>query len=528
MSEHTGSRKETDRFDGKEAALWQWSLCTLLFVLATILALYRETVGAMITIWARSETFTHGFLILPISLWLIWRMRHSLIGLVPRANIWMLPLIGMAGVAWLLGEMAAVGVLSQFAVVVMVVLAAPAILGLTIAREMVFPLGFLFFAVPFGEFFMPQLMQWTADMTILGLRWSGIPVYQEGLSFVIPSGNWSVVEACSGVRYLIASLVVGTLFAYLNYHSLKRRLIFVGVSLVVPIAANWIRAYMIVMLGHLSGNKLAAGVDHLIYGWLFFGFVIMILFWIGARWREDVRNAEAIGFAVDRPSFAVSSRGLNFLAAGLAVLVFVSPWPLVEWMGRRNVPADISVVHEIEESPGWTGSRENFVGLMPRYENASANLTRTFTRNGQKVGLVIAYYRNQGEHRKMISSDNVLVTSRDEHWRHIASDSRKIVVDGQSQDVRTTELWGKTDSSRLMVWQWYWINGRLTSSDYLAKAYTAFYRLFGQGDDSAAIVVYTAMRDNDIGAAEALLQEFVEAQGVAIGRALQKTRDSHD
>ena len=44
---------------------------------------------------------------------------------------------------------------------------------------------------------------------------------------------------------------------------------------------------MIVMIGHLSGNKLAVGVDHLIYGWLFFGFVILIMFWIGARWRED-------------------------------------------------------------------------------------------------------------------------------------------------------------------------------------------------------------------------------------------------
>jgi len=39
----------------------------------------------------------------------------------------------------------------------------------------------------------------------------------------------------------------------------------------VPIIANWLRAYMIVMIGHLSGNKLAVGVDHLIYGWLFFG-----------------------------------------------------------------------------------------------------------------------------------------------------------------------------------------------------------------------------------------------------------------
>ena len=96
-----------------------------------------------------------------------------------------------------------------------------------------------------------------------------------------------MVEACSGVRYLIASVMVGTLFAYLTYQSLARRIAFVAVSFLVPVLANWLRAYMIVMLGHLSGNKLAVGVDHLIYGWVFFGVVMLLMFWIGARWRED-------------------------------------------------------------------------------------------------------------------------------------------------------------------------------------------------------------------------------------------------
>ena len=40
-------------------------------------------------------------------------------------------------------------------------------------------------------------------------------------------------------------------------------------SIVVPIVANGGRAYMIVMIGHLSGMKLAVGADHLVYGWVF-------------------------------------------------------------------------------------------------------------------------------------------------------------------------------------------------------------------------------------------------------------------
>ena len=87
-----------------------------------------------------------------------------------------------------------------------------------------FPLAFLFFAIPFGGFMLPWLMEMTADFTVSALRLSGVPVYREGMSFLIPSGAWSVVEACSGLRYLIASFMVGTLYAYLTYRSPRRRL----------------------------------------------------------------------------------------------------------------------------------------------------------------------------------------------------------------------------------------------------------------------------------------------------------------
>ena len=216
----------------------------VIFALSVILLVYRETAWSMVEIWRRSETFTHGFLVPPITLWLIWRIRNKIALIAPRPNALALVALAVTGFVWLLGELATVSVLSQFALTTMLAVTVPAVLGLSVARSVAFPLAFLYFAVPFGEFAMPQLMEWTANFTVLGLRLTGIPVFREGLHFVIPSGNWSVVEACSGVRYIIASLTVGTLFAYLNYHSLKRRLIFVGVAFLVPVIANWIRAYL--------------------------------------------------------------------------------------------------------------------------------------------------------------------------------------------------------------------------------------------------------------------------------------------
>jgi exosortase A len=281
----------------------------------------------MVLVWSRSETFTHGFLVPPIVMWLVWRKRLEIVTYSPRSTFRFLIVAAAVGFVWLLGDLVAIHAVTQLAFVTLLILAVPTVVGWPIARLIIFPLGFLYFAVPIGEFVMPQLMEWTANFTILALRMSGIPVYREGLQFVIPSGHWSVVEACSGVRYLIASLTVGTLFAYLNYRSVKRRFLFVIVSILVPIVANWMRAYMIVMLGHLSGNKLAVGVDHLIYGWVFFGIVIMLMFMIGARWSEPDTPAGSGAMAshlAPQPASASTAAGF-WVAASCYALVVAAP-----------------------------------------------------------------------------------------------------------------------------------------------------------------------------------------------------------
>ena len=232
---------------------WPRTLLLLLATIAWVLFWYWDTAQAMVAIWARSDTYAHAFVVPPISLWLIWRKRKELALLTPEPTLWFILPIGATAFFWLMGELTAVNALTQFALVATLILAIISILGPRVSRAIAFPLAFLLLSVPVGDFMLPKLMEWTAWFTILALRASGIPVYQEGLQFVIPSGNWSVVEACSGIRYIIASVTVGTLFAYLNYVSLRRRLIFIAISFIVPVFANWLRAYMIVMIGHLSG-----------------------------------------------------------------------------------------------------------------------------------------------------------------------------------------------------------------------------------------------------------------------------------
>lgn len=522
MNELAGREAAVTTEDGERVLARQWlfSLVAMALALLAILLLYRETALDIAQIWMRSETFTHGVLVPPISLWLIWRLRDNLARLTPRAAPWSMLALAAVGFAWLLGELATVGALAQFALVTMLVLAVPAILGWPVARRIAFPLAFLYFAVPFGEFALPQLMEWTASFTVLGLRLSGIPVYREGLHFIIPSGSWSVIEACSGVRYLIASLCVGTLFAYLNYRSLRRRLVFVAISFVVPVVANWLRAYMIVMIGHLSGNTLAVGVDHLIYGWVFFGMVIGAMFWIGARWRED-EDQEAPQGVPETPVVVYGGRLAPFGAA-LSVVVLAGAWPLAQWQIEQGLPPPLSGLEVLGPIADWPAAAQSFTDWTPRFETASARLQTSFGSPERAVGLFLGYYRNQNGNRKMVSSGNVLVGSTDPLWAKVNGGSRPATLDRQEVVVSSAEL-RSVDAPRLVVWQWYWVDGHLTASDYLAKVYTALSRLAGRGDDSAVIIVYAPKEP--AGGGEAAVRDFVSAAWPEIESALRRTRD---
>ena len=279
------------------SARWRTTLPLLALTLVAIVALYWPTAQSIVAIWDRSETFAHGFLIVPIVLYLLWTRRKLIAQQTPVADWLGAGLLALAGMAWLVANAGKVQVVQQFAFVAMIPAAVIAIAGRRAAWAMAFPLAFLFLGVPVGEGLIPPLMDFTADFTVAALKLSGMPVYREGTFFMIPSGQWSVVEGCSGLRYLIASITVGTLYAYLSYQDLRKRVIFIALSVIVPIIANGLRAYMIVMIAHLSDMKLALGIDHLIYGWVFFGIVMLLLFWIGSYWRDPEPTVPTVGAA---------------------------------------------------------------------------------------------------------------------------------------------------------------------------------------------------------------------------------------
>lgn len=495
---------------------WKSALASVAVILGFIGYFYADTLIGMTHIWWRTETYTHGLVVPPITLWLIWRSRKDLTTIQPQVTFWpVVPLIAFVFL-WLLGELTAVNALAQFSVIGILVFATMALLGRSISKEIGFPLFFLFFAVPIGDFLMPRLMEWTADFTVLALRVTGIPVYREGQNFVIPSGHWSVVEACSGIRYLIASLTVGTLYAYLTYTSLKKRIGFILVSLFTPIVANWLRAYLIVMLGHLSGNKLAAGVDHLIYGWVFFGAVLAIMFSVGMRWADPIAPARKT--AQETAKESGNYRSSLWFVALVASLIAIGP--LLESHLKRSEDATPIKLVAPTASGSWQ-STVPAISWQPSYARSSGELHTTYRNDSAWVGLYVAYYKNQNQERKLVTSTNTLLESDNPDWQIVSSSSASALIAGKQEGVRQTELLKRQGNldDRYIVWQWYWINGHITTSDIKAKLLTALAMLSGNGDDSATVILYSPKAT-----ANQMLPAFADEMGSEILRSLNEAK----
>ena len=499
------------------------ALALLVLAMLAPFALYYGTGASMVSIWNSSETFAHGYAILPISLWLIWRRRDRFarIPAVPYPPA--LLLLALLGAGWLAGHMGDVSVVMQYCFVAMIPTAALALFGPRLAGAFAFPLLFLLFAVPFGEIFVDPLIHLTADFTVWAVQATGIPVLRNGTRFDLPTGSWSVVEACSGIRYLISSVTLGSLYAYLTYSSNRRRAVFIALSIVVPIVANGLRAYMIVMIGHYSSMEHATGVDHLVYGWLFFGLIMFIMFWLGSFWRQDEKPAPAqVRSETVAGAQAHDSRSMaRIMPMAIAVIVVLALWPAFSAINERanHNPAPV----ELAEPAIRLDQAGGFPDWQVRFMEPDARLARTWQVPGadRPVRLEVLYYRNQDKQKGLISSVNRLTGEKDA-FHAVTSSTRSEPAGASSLPLRETLL--ASPNGKLVVWQTMWVNGGYLTSNVVGKLRQAQGRLLFQGDDGA-LVLLAAPYGDDPDAARAAMRAFLAGHFGAVDAALQATRE---
>ena len=476
---------------------WAPSLLALAAGLLFVLGMFSGTWQAMAHLWMVSETFGHGILVAPISLWLVWRQRVQLVKIQPKASWWGIPLLALCCFGWLAAELAGINVVAQAAVTAMIPSLVLAIFGWPLAWSIAFPLAFLFFMVPGGEPLNPPLMEGTADAVVWAVGASGIPIFRDGLHFTLPTGQWSVVEACSGLRYVLAAAVLGSLFAYLNFTSFRKRAIFFASTMLMALVGNWMRAYLIVLVGHFSEMKYGTGDDHVVYGWVFFGLVMFAVFVMGSRWRDDDPLPQT-GSVADK----VAANVLPFRSAAQSSLA----WPVL--ISAILIVAltqfGLRELRNVEVRPDFAARASAAIGaftpgklsMQPNFEGARASLQGVID-PVQGTEFYLAYFANQSDGHEMIAYGNAVLSDNDKAWQTLLRVDRTVRVDGRELPVREWVI-GRGNEQRL-VWSWYAVGGSFTRSEYKVKALTAWAMLSGAGDHSTVMVLSTRLPEREFG-----------------------------
>lgn len=367
-------------------------------VLALAILLYWPGAVSLAALWTdmRGDTYTSGFLIAAISLWLLWRRRGELAPRSLPAPWNRLALLALAGaaLAWVFALRAGIQIvylsLLPFLWWLCVLLAC----GWRAARAAIFPLGFLLFALPAWDYVLPVLQWLTVHVVRAALRMTGVPSYFSGEMVQIPAGVFEIQGGCSGLHYFIVGLAVSVLLGELRHDPWRTRLRWVLVAGALALASNWVRVYTIILAGHLTHmQSYLVRVSHYSYGWFVF-MVALVAFFLYVRFRAPPPgDLPAPGVEASMPALPT--------ARWVALVIFIAAIPaMLDGVITARLPNDVSELISAPAARGWQAGAPD-TGWQPIQGGADAIGRWRFSREGESVDMYAAGYLEQRQRKKV-------------------------------------------------------------------------------------------------------------------------------
>ena len=355
-----------------------------------------------------------------------------------------------------------------------------------------------------------------------------------------------MVTACSGIRYLLATITVGTVYAYLNISSGLKRGMFLVASVLVALVGNWMRALGIVLLGHYSGNKLAVGADHLVYGWVFFGFLVFFLIAVGEIFfaeravvsgeRTSDGDAEnGVQSAVNKPVADMGiapgvnptetledqrARGGHATKLALVVLVIALIAGVESLMGARLSPS-AGVAGALQGPPPTpAGYRIEGVAAPTWQPDFGAGPLPSAFRMVQQdtpdksLELLVYVWSDQGPALEALAAVNVIAAESNEEWVMVGAAARpRALTDGSGAQFAASLIRSPGGAERRVGLIWYTPQGRVKNALAMKLADLRSRLRFGRAP-AWGVVISDRSASHAIGdwaAVDAAVTAFVEA-----------------
>jgi exosortase A len=454
-------------------------LICLLFVVAAWVLVFWQGVTTAVDLWVSSDVFNHCLFVLPGAVVLAYLKRSELNVSDLKPNYFVLFLCLGCLSLYAIGLAGDLQLFMHVATFTFLPLSVWALIGNQLALKILFPLAFIIFCVPVGEELVPTLQEVTADLSMVMLNWSGIPVYRSGLYFEIPQGRFLVAEACSGISFSIASLVIGSLYAYLNISSMKRRTIFMLISIVLPIIANGIRVFGIILTGYLTDMEHAVGADHLIYGWVFFFIVILCLFGIGEMVREKHPQVQSLQPELASEKWATKKSFYLLITCIIILMLAYFAWFRLINAQLNQSSATTHLTLNLTEGADPKDYSSNW---KPKFIEPAQEFHYSRMMLNTSIDVYVAWYPlGYGE---LITSGNRLYTEKS--WS-LKSTSYLQLESESDQNIRISAI--VNHSSKRLLSSWYLIDGKMITNNKIAKLYETYQILMGNHVGSALIAI---------------------------------------
>lgn len=247
-------------------------LAVLAAVLATFLWAIWPTFRTFLDFWSTNPQYSHGYLVVPFALFLLWH-RRKLFQPERREKAWIGLVLLLVGCALkLVGGYFAFAWPDRISVVVMVAGAFGTIGGWPALRWSWPAIAFLVFMVPMPgrlETMLGGPLQRFATVASANvLQTLGFFAQADGTIIILSEADLGIVEACSGLRMLLAFIALSTAVAIVIDRPAWQRWAVVFGAIPVSLVCNVIRIVVTAIVLETAGRKWADLVFHDLAGWL--------------------------------------------------------------------------------------------------------------------------------------------------------------------------------------------------------------------------------------------------------------------
>jgi exosortase/archaeosortase family protein len=136
-------------------------------------------------------------------------------------------------------------------------------------------LGLLIFTIPIWAELTGLLVNLSSKMVGAAVKLSRMTALIDGNNIFLPSGTIFIADGCSGLRYLIISLLIGYIMALVNHYRLLQSIAVLIVAAGLGLFANWLRIYLLVLIGYLTDMETSLMKDHEMFGWVVFAVILV-------------------------------------------------------------------------------------------------------------------------------------------------------------------------------------------------------------------------------------------------------------